>query len=108
MIARIWQGATAPSHADGYVAHLRERTFPGLTGIPGHRGAYALRRTSGSRVEFTVITLWDSIDAIRAFAGADADAAVVPPEALALLASHDDRAVHWEVALDNSLMRGAK
>jgi hypothetical protein len=63
---------------------------------------------SGPRVEFTVITLWDSVGAIQAFAGADAEAAVVPPEALALLASHDDRAVHWDVALDNSLMRGAK
>ena len=94
--------------ADQYVAHLRERTFPGLTRIAGHRGAYTLRRASGGLIEFTVITLWDSVDAIHAFAGPDAEAAVIPPEAQALLASHDDRAVHWEVVLDNSSTGGAK
>lgn len=108
MIARVWRGATTPAEADAYVAHLRERTFPTLTHIPGHRGGYVLRRESGGRVEFTVVTLWESLGAIRAFAGADAEAAVVPPEARALLASCDDRAVHWDVALDNSSTEGAK
>ena len=108
MIARTWRGATEPANADAYILHLRDRTLPLLTDIPGYRGAYVLRHTSGSRVEFTVVTLWDSLSAIRAFAGADAGAAVVPPEARALLASYDDRAVHWDVVLDNSSMRGAK
>jgi hypothetical protein len=94
--------------ADRYLTHLRERTFPALTAIAGHRGAYVLRRDGRSGVEFTVITLWDSIAAIRSFAGPDAEAAVVPPEALALLDTHDERAVHWDVALDNSATRGAK
>lgn len=108
MIARIWQGRTVAGHADAYVAHLRERTFPGLNGIDGHRGAYVLRRAAGTFVDFTVVTLWESIEAIRRFSGDDAEVAVVPEEARALLASHDDRAVHWDVALDNVQAAGAK
>jgi heme-degrading monooxygenase HmoA len=99
VIARTWRGSARPEQADAYVAHLRERTFPQLTTIPGHRGAYVLRRDGGSQVEFTVITLWESIDAIRRFAGDDPELAVVPPAAQALLSSYDDRAVHWDVAV---------
>ena len=101
MIARTWNGKARPEHADAYVAHLREKTFPQLTMIPGHRGAYVLRRDRGAVVEFTVITLWESLDAIRRFSGADPEAAVVPPAAQALLASFDDRAVHWDVPLQH-------
>jgi heme-degrading monooxygenase HmoA len=108
VIARTWRGATEPANADRYVTHLRERTLPVLTRLPGYKGAYVLRHASGPRVEFTVVTLWESLDAIRAFAGADAGAAVVPPEARELLASFDDRAVHWDVVLDNSSTGGAK
>lgn len=108
MIARTWRGATEPANADRYVDHLRDRTLPVLSHIPGYLGAYVLRHASASRVEFSVVTLWESLDAIRAFAGADSGAAVVPPEARALLASFDDRAVHWDVVLDNSSTRGAK
>ena len=99
MIARTWHGTTDSRHADAYVRHLREHTFPALASMTGHRGGYVLRRASGDSVEFTVITLWDSLDAIRHFAGEDLEAAVVPAAAAALLASHDTRAAHWEVAL---------
>jgi heme-degrading monooxygenase HmoA len=99
LIARTWHGTTDSGHADAYVRHLREHTFPALAAIPGHCGGYVLRRPSGNSVEFTVITLWDSLNAIRHFAGEDLDAAVVPAAAAALLASYDTRAAHWEVAL---------
>jgi len=99
VIARVWKGTARPEHADAYVAHLREKTFPQLSAIAGHRGAYVLRRDRGGIVDFTVITLWESLDAIRAFSGSDPEAAVVPPAAQALLASYDDRAVHWDVPL---------
>ena len=99
MIARTWKGSARPEHADAYVAHLRESTFPQLKTIPGHRGAYVLRRDGASVVEFTVITLWESIDVIRRFSGNDPELAVVPPAAQALLAFYDDRASHWEVPL---------
>jgi hypothetical protein len=108
MIARLWKGSARPDRVDAYVAHLRDHTFPQLAAIAGHRGAYLLRRHAAGIVELTVVTLWESVDAIVRFAGPDAEAAVVPPDARALLLTFDDRAIHWEVALDNSDWRGAK
>jgi hypothetical protein len=108
VIARTWRGSAETVNADRYVNHLRERTLPVLTRLPGYMGAYVLRHQSGGRVEFTVVTLWESLDAIRSFSGADAEVAVVPPEARELLATFDDRAVHWDVVLDNSSTGGAK
>ena len=99
MIARVWRGSTAPDNAAPYVEHLRTATFPALRAIGGHRGAYALRRDEEASTEFLVVTLWVSVDAIRAFAGDDVELAVVPPEAVKLLDRHDERAIHYEVAL---------
>jgi heme-degrading monooxygenase HmoA len=98
MIARIWNGSATVRNAPAYEAHLRDQTLPRLSSIAGHRGAYVLSQESGADlVRFTVITLWESLDAIRRFAGDDAEAAVVPAEAKALLASFDVRASHWNV-----------
>jgi heme-degrading monooxygenase HmoA len=97
MIARTWKGIARPDSADGYVRHLDEHTLPALAAIPGHLGACVLRRGTNDRVQFTVITLWESIDAIRRFAGSDVEVAVVPDEARALLVSFDDRVEHWEM-----------
>jgi heme-degrading monooxygenase HmoA len=99
VIARIWRGTSDRARADAYVAHLGEHTFPHLSAIPGHRGAYVLRRAHGDTVDFMVMTLWDSPDAIRRFAGDDLEAAVVPAPAAALLASYETRATHWEIVL---------
>ena len=98
MIARIWRGTARPDLIDAYVAHLRETTFPQLASIAGHRGAFVLTRPSNDVVDVTVITLWESVDAIARFSGAVPDVAVVPREAQALLNSWDLRAVHWDVA----------
>jgi heme-degrading monooxygenase HmoA len=102
MIARMWSGRARPGQADAYVSHLQHATLPQLASIAGHRGAYVLRRAcaDGSGVvEFNVVTLWGSIEAIARFAGDDPEVAVVPAAARALLTSYDERAVHWEVAL---------
>ena len=98
MIARIWTAAARPDCIAAYVTYLREKTFPQLRSIPGHRGAYVLRRPSNDDLHVTVITLWESLDAVARFSGADVEAAVVPPEAQALLISWDARATHWDVA----------
>jgi len=97
MIARMWSGVARPETIDAYLAHLRDKTLPAIEGLEGHRGAYVLRRGAGEEVLVTVITLWESVDAIRRFSGDDVEAAVVPPEAQALLASWDVRVVHWDV-----------
>ena len=100
MIARLWRGVAEGGNADTYQRHATATVFPALRDIPGHRGAFLLRRATGERTEFLAVTLWDSIDAIRAFAGADAEKAVVEPEARAVLAEFDDFARHYEVAFD--------
>jgi heme-degrading monooxygenase HmoA len=99
VIARIWHGTADSAHADAYVTHLREQTFPQLSSIAGHRGGYVLRRIRGGTVDFTVITLWDSLEAIRHFAGDDPETAVVPAAVAALLESYESRAAHWEIVL---------
>src|SRR5438874_903428 len=98
MIARVWNGATRAADADRYLAHLNRAVIPELVKIDGHRGVQVLRRPNGDRYEFVVITFWDSKDAIRRFAGADTEAAVVAPEAQALLIDYDRRVTHYDVA----------
>src|SRR5262245_32757347 len=108
MIARTWSGIARVDTIDGYLRHLRTATFPAIAALPGHCGAMVLRRESGADVAVTVVTFWESRDAIAQFAGGDVEAAVVPPEAQALLASWDARAVHWDVAVDIRVPPGDK
>jgi heme-degrading monooxygenase HmoA len=100
MIARLWRGVAIADNADAYQRHATGTVFPALRKIAGHRGAYLLKRTTGAHTEFLALTLWDSLDAIRAFAGTDPETAVVEPEARAVLAEFDDFARHYEVASD--------
>ena len=98
MIARVWRGVAHTSvNADAYLRHLSTNVLPSLTVIPGHRGARVLRREEDGRTEFLVMTYWDSIDAIRAFAGERYEHAVVEPEARAVLAEYDELVRHYEV-----------
>jgi heme-degrading monooxygenase HmoA len=98
MIARLWRGvAQGRPNAAAYLRHLEAHVLPALAALEGHRGARVLRREEGGRVEFLVMTLWDSMEAIRRFAGADAERAVVEPEARAVLAQFDDFVRHYEV-----------
>ena len=97
MIARVWYGWTAPENADAYEALLRSTILPGIRRLPGSRGAHLLRRDAGEEVEFVTITWFDSMDAVRRFAGADHATAVVPPEARRLLTRFDQSSVHYEL-----------
>jgi heme-degrading monooxygenase HmoA len=97
MIGRLWHGWTTHENADAYEALLRREVLPGIHRVPGYRGAYLLRREAGPEVEFVTMTLFDSWDAVRAFAGSDFEAAVVPPAARSLLARFDARSVHYDV-----------
>lgn len=98
MIARMWRGYTRPEHADAYEAMLTPELLPGLSRVKGFRGSYLLRRPAGDEVEFVTIILWDSLDAVRAVAGEDYEAAVVPEERRQYLSRWDAKAVHYEVA----------
>jgi len=97
MIGRLWHGWTAPATADDYESLLRTNILPGIHRVAGYKGAYLLRRPAGNEVELITLTFWESMDAVRAFAGPEGKS-VVPPEARRLLARFDDAAVHYEAA----------
>ena len=99
MIARIWHGWTTHENADTYEELLREEILPGIAAkeIPGYRGAHVLRRDIEEGVEFVTVLWFDSLDAVRRFAGDDHEAAYVPPKARALLSEFDDRSTHYAV-----------
>ena len=99
MIGRLWRGWTGGGNADAYEDLLRTTVLPGIRRVDGYRGAYVLRRDVEEGVEFVTLTLFESLDAVRAFAGEDHETAVVPPAARALLARFDERAVHYEIAV---------
>jgi heme-degrading monooxygenase HmoA len=102
MISRIWHGWTTPENADAYESLLRHEIFLGIQDrqIAGFRGIQLLRRSLATEVEFVTIMEFDSIDAVRAFAGEDYEVAVVPPQARALLSRFDERSLHYEIRAD--------
>lgn len=98
VIARWWRGWTdTRENADRYQELLRSTIFPDVRGHEGCRGASLFRRDLDDGVEFATLTLWDSWDAVRAFAGDDHEVAVVPEPARAVLSRWDERSAHYEV-----------
>lgn len=97
MIARMWQAQSTPEKEDEYRRYVTGKVFPSLRAIKGHHGAYLLRRAVAGVVELVVLKFWESMEAVRRFAGADADRAVVDPEAEANLTSFDELVTHFEV-----------
>jgi heme-degrading monooxygenase HmoA len=102
VIARVWHGWARPEDADAYEALLRDEVLPGIHRIDGFHGAQLLRREVGEEVEFVTVTRFESLDAVRAFAGDDYEAAVVPEQARRLLSRFDDRSAHYELVLEAS------
>jgi heme-degrading monooxygenase HmoA len=96
MILRILRAFSTVEKADDYVRHATQKVFPSLQAIEGHRGAYLVRRVAGESVELVGLTQWESMQAVRAFAGEKPDRAVVEPEARAVLTSFDVSVTHFE------------
>ncbi|MHC4638938.1 MAG: antibiotic biosynthesis monooxygenase [Planctomycetota bacterium] len=99
MNSRVWHGWTNRENADAYEALLRAEIFSGIAkrSIQGYRGIHLLRRAVEDGVEFVTIMWFDSLDAVRAFAGEDYEVAVVPAKARQLLSKFDDCAAHYQV-----------
>jgi heme-degrading monooxygenase HmoA len=98
MIARWWRGwAARAENADGYEELLRGTILPWVAQHDGHRGTYLFRRELEEEVEFATLTLWESLDAVRSFAGEDYEVAVVPEAARAVLSRWDERSSHYEI-----------
>ncbi len=97
MIARSWHGRVPTSKADAYYAYLLRTGVPDYQATPGNRGVYVLRRTEDDVTHFLLITLWDSFDAIRAFAGPDYEQARYYPEDDEYLLEREPLVTHYEV-----------
>jgi heme-degrading monooxygenase HmoA len=97
MISRMWHGwTTGASSADAYETLLRNEVLPGIHRVRGFKGAHLLRRDVKDEVEFVTITWFDSLEAVKQFAGEDYEAAVILPEAHRLLSHFDARSAHYE------------
>ena len=99
MISRVWHGWTTPANADAYEALLKSEIFIGIKNrhIAGYRGIQLFRRSLEKEVEFVTVMWFDSLEAVKVFAGEDYEACVVPPKARALLSHFDARSQHYEV-----------
>ena len=100
MITRMWRGWTRADEADRYERHYRSEVMATLRQVPGFRGARLLRRTVGEETEFVSLTFFDDLDAVRGFAGADYETAVVAEDAREALIRFDERVSHYETAVD--------
>jgi len=99
VIARMWRGAVARADADAYADYMQETGIAGYVSTPGNRGAWMLTRPlEGDLTEFITFSLWDSYDAVRAFAGDEYEVARFYPEDDRYLVERDERCRHWEVA----------
>jgi heme-degrading monooxygenase HmoA len=98
MIARIWHGAVPHAKGEAYMEYLHATGLADYRATPGNRGVYVLRRTEGDVAHFDLLTLWESWDAIRAFAGDDVDRARYYPEDARFLIEMEPTVTHYDVA----------
>ncbi len=99
MISRIWHGWTTIENADTYENLLKTGIFPGIASknVSGYRGIQLLRRPLGDEVEFITIMQFDSLEAVKEFAGEDYEKSYVPEKARKVLLRHDGRSQHYEI-----------
>jgi len=97
MVARVWKGWTKAEDADAYECLLRDVVYPGLKGISGYLGGYVLRSEHGDETEFVTVNMFESLDAVKAFAGSDYEVPVFEPEARRLLSKVEPIARHYDV-----------
>lgn len=102
MISRIWHGWTTLENAAAYQSLLVTEILPGIAGrgIQGYRGSHLLRREMENEVEFVTILWFESLDAVREFAGEEHDVAVVPTKARVLLSRFDERSAHYRTVIE--------
>ena len=97
MIARIWRGFTREADKDNYFTYLQETGLKEYAATPGNRGVWVLRRVREGKAEFLLLSLWESYDAIRAFAGPDYQNAVYYPEDERFLLEKEPHVANYEI-----------
>ena len=100
MILRSWSARATAEGAERYVRYFHQSLLATLQRLEGHCGAMVLTRPVGDEVEVTVLTLWESLEAIRRFAGPEPTVAVVEDEARAMLLRFDGHVTHADIRLD--------
>jgi heme-degrading monooxygenase HmoA len=103
MIARWWRGWTRADEIDRYVEYVEETGVNALAATPGNMGVYILTRVEGDRAEIVVVSLWESLEHVRAFAGDDVGRAVFYPDDDRFLVDRDWRVSHYEVPAARSV-----
>jgi heme-degrading monooxygenase HmoA len=99
MIARTWRGTTSAEDADAYLDYLHRTGLKNYRATPGNLATFALLRRGDTRAEFLLVTLWESMDAIKAFSGPEPDRAVFYPEDDRFLIERGERVDHFDVVL---------
>ena len=97
MIVRMWHGRVPTGKAHAYRAFLNERAVPDYRSVQGNLGVYILERAEGEVTHFVTMTFWESLEAIKAFAGEDVELAKYYPEDQEFLLEFEPRVVHYEV-----------
>jgi heme-degrading monooxygenase HmoA len=98
MIARLWHGAVPAARGDAYIRYLERTGIPDSRATAGNRGVYVLRRREGDTDHFLFVSLWESREAIRAFAGDEIEKARYYPEDTDFLLELEPTVTHYEVA----------
>jgi heme-degrading monooxygenase HmoA len=98
MIARLWHGRVPASKTDAYLAFLHQSGITDYEATEGNRGVTVLRRIEGDEAHFLLISLWDSLDVIKNFAGDDISKAHYYPEDQDFLLEFEPNVVHYEIA----------
>jgi heme-degrading monooxygenase HmoA len=104
MIARIWRGSTRAEDAQAYADYMGGSGGQALADTPGNRGVYMLRRIVDDTAEFVMLSLWESEDAIHAFAGDDISVAVFFPDDDRYLTDRELTVSHYEVVETRGLV----
>jgi heme-degrading monooxygenase HmoA len=97
VVARIWRGWTSPDNAADYARYVQETGLAAYRATPGNRGAHILTRDVDGRTEFLVFSFWDSLEAVRSFAGNDIEQAVFYPEDERYLVDRELTVSHYDV-----------
>ncbi|MDP2480964.1 MAG: antibiotic biosynthesis monooxygenase [Candidatus Palauibacterales bacterium] len=97
MILRTWRGWTRREDADGYFEYLAKTGVKDIEATPGNHGVLLTRREEDGRTEFLFMSLWDSLEAVKGFAGPDPERAVFYPEDDGYLVEKDEHIDHWDV-----------
>ena len=97
MIARTWRGFTRAEDAEEYFQYLHRTGLAAFQATPGNRGAMVFRRVAEGRAEFFLVSLWESLDAVRRFAGEQERSAVFFPDDDRYLVGRDLHVDHFDV-----------